>query len=154
MWTTCSIKSAKSNLNFLNNYCIILKQCHITKLIVCGTSQEVQCVCWQYFRVNSKKRLDSLPVLFLPGDFGEFLGSPFPEREISKKWIFLLTFSFEEGHESRNQFVFLLVMTKAAITSKSPSVYPVFSVSCNLEKKNLHNWQTLIGPKQREVFFQ
>lgn len=65
----------------------------------------------------------------------EFLGSPFPEREISKKWIFLLTFSFEEAHESRNQFVFLLVMTKAAITSKSPSVYPVFSVSCNLEKK-------------------
>ena len=64
----------------------------------------------------------------------EFLGSPFPEREISKKRIFLLTFSFEEVHESRNQFVFLLVMTKAAITSKSPSVYPVFSVSCNLEK--------------------
>lgn len=43
-------------------------------------------------------------------------------------------------------------MTKAAITSKSPSVYPVFCVSCNLGKKKLHNWQTIIRPKQRDFF--
>ena len=59
-------------------------------------------------------------------DYGKFI--------LKKGLVAGLTFAFEKTDESRNEFIFRLMVTKTTVSTEAPSKQPVFGISSNLRK--------------------